>query len=155
MPYTDNGLADAKKRRAIARTYQGRRRVSVDAIADGAGVRQSTVYRVLHAEGVPLRGRPGKSLRGVPTKTILAAVAAGSQRSAAAALGVSHRTLLDWLASHGQYEPVATGAKAMASAYRRGADVYTIARAHGVSPRTVLRRLRAAEVEVRPRGRRS
>lgn len=131
---------------------------TVAAIAVEAGADPSSVWRWLERHGIALRdASPGRrTLAHLSDATIKAAVDRAEHDTAAAeALGVDLATLTERLARMGlrPWPGGSEGAKEMAAEYRAGAGIAAIAEARGLSVRTVRRRLGAAGVEMRPRGR--
>ncbi len=129
----------------------------VATIAAEAGADASSVHRWLTRHGIELRGAAGRrTLAHLGDKTVKDAVRKGATLSdASQALGVDVRTLTDRLARMGMHAHVGgtEGADEMAEQYAGGASLDEIADQHGVSRRTVQRRLAAAGTEMRPAGR--
>ena len=130
---------------------------TVATIAAEAGVNVSTVHRALARHGITLRGPLGRrTLVDVSNRTVRATVRkAETLTDAARALGVDLETLRARLARMGDrpWPGGKEGAEEMSADYAAGLSLVAIAEAQGVSTRTVRRRLAAAGVDMRSRGR--
>ena len=125
-------------------------------IAAEAGCDVATVHRALTRHGIERRGPVGRrSLAGIKDRTVRAEVRrAATATDAARALGVDLATLTERQARMGDrpWYGGAEGADEMAVGYRAGVSLAELAQVHGVSTRTVRRRLAAVGVEMRPAG---
>lgn len=135
--------------------------VPVAELAADVGVDQSTIWRRLHAAGVPLRGRTDHGAGEILTRRWLEVrVRQGlSVADMAEEAGVHESTVREWLARRGlapagadpvDVEERGRRSARVAAAFAAGATRPEIAEAEGCSVRTVGRMLAAAGVRGRP-----
>lgn len=132
----------------------------VSDIAVDVGRDPANVYRALHRHGIELRGHPDRrdDWATTLTKRRLTALWARHEtiNGVAGELGCDHGTAREWLIRRGVIDVVVDGAAELRQLYEAdGQSIGQIAAQLGVSPRTVRRRLIAARIPLRPRGRRA